>query len=107
MTLTVNIITVNQGAPSAPEIPSNPPMPKNTTRKPRGKYQQYDLKFKKKAVASLKEARTVKGGVKALCALLQVSQANLYYWEALSNKGILKKANAVAFSHNPQNIRRG
>ncbi len=106
MTITVNIVTVNQGS-SAPATPSDSPMPSKPDRKPRGKYQQYDLKFKKKAVASLQEARTVKGGVKALCALLKVSQANLYYWEAQVNKGLLKKANAVSFSTNPAAMRRG
>ena len=104
MSLTLNI-TVNPSA--APATPSNPQMPQRAVRAKRGPYQQYDLKFKKKAVASLKDARTVRGGVKLLCALLQVSQANLYYWESQVNKGLLKKANAVSFSTNPSAMRRG
>ena len=81
----------------------------NTASPPKAKrkYQQYSLKFKKKAVAALKEARLAHGGIKALCALLDVPVNNLYNWEAQANKGLLKKSNAVAFSTNPSAMRRG
>lgn len=70
---------------------------------------QFDLKFKKKAVKTLKGIRESgkHGDIKVFCAMISVRATMVYRWEQQYDAGLLKKQNAVAFSSNPKAMVRG
>lgn len=70
---------------------------------------QFDIKYKRKVVATVQKLRKtgVRGDIKRFLDLAGLKTDYVFRWEQQIAQGVLKKSNAVAFSSNPDQMVRG